>query len=203
MPTAPLTLAAADHAWLRMDSAQNLVVIHLAFVFAGPLRLGEVGRRIEAHLLPHHQFTHRVQRGWLRARWVRDDCFDMRRHLSEIVLGHGLGTTELKAWMSVQACEPLPADRPLWQATLVHGVDGGSALVMRVHHSLADGVSLMDLISGMTDIADGAQFVEPAHASEREALTPSVMLRRAPSVLSDAMTMLFMRRDKMSRLKGE
>jgi WS/DGAT/MGAT family acyltransferase len=85
----------------------------------------------------------------------------------------------------------------------VHGVDGGSALVMRVHHSLADGVSLMDLISGMTDIAEGAQFVEPARASQREALTPSVLLRRAPSVLSDAMTMLFMRRDKPSRLKGE
>jgi diacylglycerol O-acyltransferase len=196
-------MSSADHAWLRMDSPQNLVVIHLAFVFSGVLSLDGVRRKLLARLLDHHQFTHRVQRGWLRARWVRDDAFHIDRHLAELTLPAGSGSKELKAWMSGEACKPLATDRPLWLATLVQQVDGRSALVMRVHHSLADGVSLMDLISGMTDIADGAQFTEPAQASEREALTPAVLLRRAPSVLSDALTMLFMRRDKPSKLKGE
>jgi len=196
-------MSSADHAWLRMDSPENLVVIHLAFVFAGTLAKAAVRDKLQTRLLPFHQFTHCVKRGWLRSRWVPDEHFHLDRHLGEFSLPPGSGTKELKAWMSGEACKPLANDRPLWLATLVHGVDGRSALVMRVHHSLADGVSLMDLISGMTDIADGAQFVEPARASEREALTPSVMLRRAPSVLSDAMTMLFMRRDKRSRLKGQ
>ncbi len=196
------TMSSPDHAWLRMDSPENLVVIHLAFVFEGELPLAAVRHKLQTRLLAHHQFTHRVQRGWLRSHWVADPLFSIERHLHEMRLPAGSGHKELKAWMSGEACKPLAADRPLWLATLVHGVDGRSALVMRVHHSLADGVSLMDLISGMTDIAPGERYVEPAHASQRLALTPGVVLRHAPQVLADAMTMIFMRRDKPSRIKG-
>lgn len=196
------TMSSADHAWLRMDCPENLVVIHLAFVFAEVLSLEAVRARLRSRLLPHHQFTHRVQRGWLRSRWVPDEHFHIDRHLQQMSLPPGSGAKELKAWMSGEACKPLPTDRPLWLATLVHGVDGRCALVMRVHHSLADGVSLMDLVGGMTDVADGAERVEPAHPAQRSALTPALMLRRAPQVLADAATMLFMRRDRPSRLKG-
>ncbi len=196
------TMKSADHAWLRMDSPENLVVIHLAFLFEAPLTLAAVRSKLQARLLPFHQFTHRARRGWLRSHWVPDAQFHIDRHLSEMHLPDGSGAKELKTWMSGEACKPLAADRPLWLATLVHNVDGRSALVMRVHHSLADGVSLMDLISGMTDVAPGAQFKEPARASERLALTPGVIVRHAGRVLADTATMLFMRRDKRSKLKG-
>jgi WS/DGAT/MGAT family acyltransferase len=197
------TMNPADHAWLRMDSAENLVVIHLAFMFVAPLSLQAVRAKLEARLLPFHQFTHRVQRGWLRSHWVPDEQFHIGRHLTEMHLPEGSGSKELKAWMSGEACKPLAKDRPLWVATLVHNVEGRSALVMRVHHSLADGVSLMDLISGMTDIAEGAHYVEPARASERLSLTPGVIVRHIGSVLADTATMLFMRKDKPSKIKGE
>ena len=197
------TMASADHAWLRMDCAENLVVIHLAFVFAAELSLAAVRERLQSQLVPHHQFTHRAVRGWLRSHWVVDERFSIDRHLSEHCLPVGSGVRELKAWMSGQACQALPDDRPLWQATLVRGIDGRSALVMRVHHSLADGVSLMDLIGGMTEIADGEHFIAPACASPRDALSARVLLMRAPRVLIDALQMLFMRRDRPSKLKGE
>jgi len=196
-------MSSADHAWFRMDCPENLVVIHLAFVFEGPLSLAAVREKLQTRLLPFHQFTHRVRRGWLRSHWVADERFSIERHLSEMHLPDGAGAKELKAWMSGEACKPLADDRPLWLATLVHGVDGRSALVMRVHHSVADGVSLMDLIGGMTDIAEGAHYVAPARASERQPLTPAVMLRHAARVAADAATMLFMRRDKASKLKGQ
>lgn len=202
MPTAR-PMNSADHAWLRMDSTENLVVIHLAFMFEAPLALAAVRAKLEARLLPFHQFTHRVRRGWLRSTWVPDERFHIDRHLSEMHLPDGSGSKELKTWMSSEACKPLATDRPLWLATLVHNVDGRSALVMRVHHSLADGVSLMDLISGMTDIAEGSHYVEPARASERLALTPAVILRHAAAVLADTATMLFMRKDKRSKIKGQ
>jgi WS/DGAT/MGAT family acyltransferase len=195
-------MAPADHAWLRMDCPENLVVIHLAFVFERELPLEAVAQRLHAQLKRHHQFTHRVQRGWWRAWWIADEAFAIERHLSEHRLEDSAGRTELQAFMSAQAPHPLPSDRPLWQATLVHGVDGGSALVMRVHHSLADGVSLMDLISGMTDVADGEPKVAPARAADREDLSVGTALKRAPRVLADALRMLFMRRDKRSALKG-
>ena len=39
-----------------------------------------------------------------------------------------------QAWMSAGAGVPLPAGRPLWQASLVQGMHGGSVPVMRAHH---------------------------------------------------------------------
>jgi WS/DGAT/MGAT family acyltransferase len=196
-----LPMASADHAWLRMDSIANLVVIHLAFVFEREVPYDAVRARLQVRFA-HHQFTHRVRRGWRRAFWTPHEPFAVDRHLDVVRLPAGSGLPELQALMSRQASSPLPPDRPLWDATLVHGVDGRSALVMRVHHSVADGVSLMALIGAMTDLAPGVQAVEPAHAGQRAALTAGVLLARAPRVAADAARMLFMRRDAPSALKG-
>jgi WS/DGAT/MGAT family acyltransferase len=133
---------------------------------------------------------------------VPDAQFSIARHLQELRLPDGSGKAELKTWMASQAHLPLPADRPLWQAALVHGVEGGSALVLRVHHSLADGISLMSLIGRLTDIAEGEFQVAPARAAEREDLSLKLLLRRAPQALADAAHMVFMRRDRRSSLKG-
>jgi WS/DGAT/MGAT family acyltransferase len=195
-------MASADYALLRVAGHANLV-IPLAFVFSAELSRTAVRENLQTRLAPYHQFTHRIERRWLRAHWVPDAAFSIDRHLDELRLPPGSGVEELKAWMSGEVCKPLANDRPLWKATLVHEVDGRSALVMRVHHSLADGMSLMDLISRMTDIAQGAKLVQPARASQREDLGVGVLLRRAPRVLADALQMLFMRKDRSTKLKGQ
>jgi diacylglycerol O-acyltransferase / wax synthase len=42
--------------------------------------------------------------------------------------------------------------RPLWELTLVEGVeDGGTALIVKVHHSLSDGVSGVRMPAVMAD----------------------------------------------------
>jgi len=196
-------MAAADHAWLRMDTPGNLVVIHLAFVFAGALTLPALHLRLRERLLGYAQFTHRIERHWASARWVADEAFDLSRHVSELQLAPGSTRETLQAWMSTQAPLPLPADRPLWQATLVHGIeDGRCALVMRVHHSLADGMSLMHVIAGLTDIAEGAQPVEPARTALRRELDVATAVRRAPRVLLDALRLIFIPGDRRTLLKG-
>ena len=40
-------------------------------------------------------------------------------------------------------------DRPLWELTLVEGTEGGpAALVLKIHHSLSDGVGGMRMLRG-------------------------------------------------------
>ena len=50
--------------------------------------------------------------------------------------------------------------RPLWEFTLIEGLDGPdgerAAFVMKVHHSLTDGVGGMELLSHLVDIARDA-----------------------------------------------
>ena len=48
---------------------------------------------------------------------------------------------------------PLPPARPLWQFHLVERYDGGSALVVRIHHCYADGIALVRVMLSMTDAA--------------------------------------------------
>jgi len=196
-------MSSVDYALWRAAGHGNLV-IPLLMVFSAELSRDAVRENLQTRLALYHQFTHRIERRWwLRAHWVPDPAFSIDKHLDELRFPAGSGAEELKTWMSGEVCKPLANDRPLWKATLVHGIDGRSALVMRVHHSLADGMSLMGLISHMTDITQGAPLMEPARVSQREALSIGVLLRRAPRVLADALQMVFMRKDRSTKLKGQ
>jgi diacylglycerol O-acyltransferase len=194
-------LSSADHTLLRMGERQNLVV-PLALVFSAELSRAAVRENLEMRLASFYQFTHRIERRWLSAHWVLDKPFSIDKHLNEVRLPPGSGLEEFRAWLSREVTKPLANDRPLWQATLVHDIDGCSALLMRVHHSLADGMSLMNLISRITDVAQGTQFVEPARSSERKDLSVGMVLRCAPRVLADTLQMIFMRRDQTDQLRG-
>lgn len=66
---------------------------------------------------------------------------------------------------------PLHPSRPLWQIHLlrVRSEEAASSLVMRVHHSLGDGVSLMSLLLACTRKASDSQSLPtiPRHTSTR------------------------------------
>jgi WS/DGAT/MGAT family acyltransferase len=46
---------------------------------------------------------------------------------------------------------PLDRSRPLWDAYLLDGYGAGSAVLMRIHHSVADGIALGRVLLGMAD----------------------------------------------------
>jgi WS/DGAT/MGAT family acyltransferase len=51
----------------------------------------------------------------------------------------------------------LPRDRPLWRAVLISGAEGGtSALLLILHHALADGLGGLAVLSHLLDDADSA-----------------------------------------------
>ena len=58
------------------------------------------------------------------------------------------------------ASMPLDHSLPLWQAYVVDDVEGGSALITRCHHCMADGTAMMTVTQRLFDPAPGAQ----AHA---------------------------------------
>jgi diacylglycerol O-acyltransferase / wax synthase len=194
-------LSSADHTLLRMGDHQNLVV-PLALVFSAEVPREAVRENLEKRLAPFYQFTHRIERRWLSAQWVLDEAFSIDNHFTEVRLPPGSGPKEFRDWLSREITRPLDNNRPLWQATLVHNIEGCSALLMRVHHSLADGMSLMNLVSCLTDLAQGAQRVEPARSSERKDLSVGVLLRHAPRVVADAWHIIFMRKDQTNQFRG-
>lgn len=73
---------------------------------------------------------------------IDDDDFDITRHLRFRMLDQPGDQHQLDAVIGKVTGTPLPIDRPLWELTVVEGLEGGQiAFVMKIHHALADGVA--------------------------------------------------------------
>jgi diacylglycerol O-acyltransferase len=58
--------------------------------------------------------------------------------------------------------QPLDRDRPLWEAWLVEGLEGGRwALVFKVHHCMVDGIAGVELLTVMLDLEVDAEIGDP------------------------------------------
>jgi diacylglycerol O-acyltransferase / wax synthase len=106
-------------------------------------------------------------------RWVVDPGFDIRYHVRWV---HAPGEGTLRDVLDL--AEPLAMQgfdraRPLWEFTVVEGVEGGrSAIIMKIHHSITDGVGAVKLYMSLVDLERDAppQPMPEAPAPERPGL---------------------------------
>lgn len=96
--------------------------------------------------------------------WVEDPDFDLARHLHWRAAPRPGTATELAAVVAEIAATQLPRDRPLWDLTVVDGLESGQvAFVIKLHHSLADGGAAVALLENAFIVDDADAFVEVAH----------------------------------------
>lgn len=78
-----------------------------------------------------------------RPSWRADPEFDFGHHVRHVELAGAGDERELLDYVALAHQEPYDRTRPLWQITLIGGVDGDrSALLMKLHHSIADGYGM-------------------------------------------------------------
>jgi WS/DGAT/MGAT family acyltransferase len=78
-------------------------------------------------------------------RWVETE-FDLSLHLHRMESPSPHTAATVVEYARLQAMTGFDRSRPLWQFTLIEHVDGDrAALVMKVHHSLTDGIGGMQL----------------------------------------------------------
>jgi diacylglycerol O-acyltransferase / wax synthase len=178
----------ADAAWLHMDRPTNHMIVNSVMWFDEPVDWERLRRLYEERLLaPYPRFRQRpVERrlplGSLR--WEEDPDFDLERHLIPVRLPEPGGRAELHRYVSEHMSRPLDRDRPLWQAHLIDGFDGGSAVYTRIHHSVADGIALVRLLLSMTDDQpDGGLFQPPSASVDVD----RGLIDRAGSLVSGAL----------------
>lgn len=79
--------------------------------------------------------------------WSPDPNFDLSYHLQHVRVPEGGRLEDLYAIASVLAARPLDPQRPQWEAMLVGGLPGGqAAYVLKGHHSLTDGLGMIQLL---------------------------------------------------------
>ena len=152
-------LSAAFLAAEDVDPSSTLVIGSCA-VLPGPApTLDELRAHVGGRLDLAPRYRQRLRRTALDLRapgWADDPVFDVERHVRETsVVAPGFDA-EL-ADVVAEVMEPrMDRDHPLWDITLVNGLSGGRwALICRVHHALADGVSGTELLRVVYDV-DGA-----------------------------------------------
>lgn len=147
-------MSKVDTAWLRMDGEHNLMMIVGVWILQPGLKLQEVSDRIESRLLKFPRFGQRVQQDATGASWVADEDFRIERHVVAEVLpraAKGQAQMALQNRLAELAMEPLDIKHPLWQFRLVEDYQGGSALMCRIHHCIADGLALIAVTQSMVD----------------------------------------------------
>jgi WS/DGAT/MGAT family acyltransferase len=143
-----------DAAWLHMEDPTNLMLITGVMSFYDKLDFGELKALVEDRLLPFERFRQKVVESplpGLGPRWVDDPTFNLHSHLQRAALPDPGGQSELQEMVSILMSTPLDFSKPLWQFLYIENYRGGSALVARLHHCIADGIALVRLLLSMTD----------------------------------------------------
>jgi diacylglycerol O-acyltransferase / wax synthase len=148
-----------DTAWLRMDCDANLMMIIGVWQLSPGVKYAAVCERIENTLLKYDRFRQRVLEDAGGATWVEDRNFDLRNHvvlekLPKVAKGHA--QEALQDRVAELATQRLDPKRPLWQIHLIEdylGPDGvrGSAMIVRIHHCIADGIALISVTMSLVD----------------------------------------------------
>ncbi|MBI4987598.1 MAG: wax ester/triacylglycerol synthase family O-acyltransferase [Rhodocyclales bacterium] len=149
-------ISPVDTAWLRMDRPTNLMMIVGIMMFDGPMDYARLRRTLEARLLPYRRFRQKVVHDATGAWWEDDADFDLDCHLHHAALPAGDQKVELQKMAAELMSTPLDPNRPLWSYHLVDKYDGGSALVVRIHHCIADGIALIGVMLSLTDSSPDA-----------------------------------------------
>jgi diacylglycerol O-acyltransferase / wax synthase len=97
----------------------------------------------------------RVRSSWFppgQARWEEDPEFSADDHVHTHHLPSPGDRGQLGELVSELLAEPLDLTRPLWELHLIAGLDGGRfAVLVKLHHALADGATAVELGLGLLD----------------------------------------------------
>lgn len=86
-------------------------------------------------------------------RWTYDPHFDLGWHLRRVRAPHPRSRDTVLELARHAAMSAFDRARPLWELTLIEGFKGGRAvLLLKLHHSLSDGVGGMRLLSLLCDL---------------------------------------------------
>ena len=144
----------ADNFWYCMDDPTNLMVITAFMEFKEPLDFNRFYATIESRLASFPRFQKRVVRpksGVGMPTWKVDPNYDLRFHLQRVALpdpGDKAGLQEMLANLMIT---PLDPNRPLWQVHLIEKYGKGCVLFYKIHHCIADGISLMHVLLSTAD----------------------------------------------------
>ncbi len=169
--------------YMEADPLLRSTVVSVA-VLDGPPDMARLLDRAERATRVAPGFRHKVVQAPLRLanpRWVADPEFDLGFHVRHIAAPAPGTLTQVLDYACQTGMAGFDRQRPLWELTVVDGLDGGrAALILKVHHALTDGVGGMELAQALFDIDAHAEPAGPMpEAPQPERLSTVDLVRDA------------------------
>jgi WS/DGAT/MGAT family acyltransferase len=94
--------------------------------------------------------------------WADDENFEIGYHVRHAAVPKPGKARQLRLLAGRIFAQRLDRDRPLWEAWLLEGIDGGRwALLSKVHHAMVDGIGGSDLMTVLFDLSPDAEREAP------------------------------------------
>ncbi len=157
-------LTSLDAVFLYLERKECPMHIGSTSVFESSLNVEDLKKHIEdrLHLIPRYgQLVKPDPFNIAHPTWEYDENFDINRHIFEIKKKKKVSLKELPLIAGEILTPCLDRTKPLWELHIINGLENGqSAMVAKVHHCMADGISGVDLIKIIFDISPEPQKVE-------------------------------------------
>lgn len=179
-------LSGADAAFLYLERKEIPLHIACVSIFEGTIPFDEFVANIQSklHLIPRYRqiaVSPPFHIGYPAWEWFPE--FDITQHIFKVRLEPPGGEAELEELAGRLLSQVMDRRKPLWDIHVVEGLKGGrSALIPRVHHALADGISgaaLLKIIfdstpEGSRAIRKPPRFHPPAPPPSEDSFTNAI-----------------------------
>ena len=127
------------------------------------------------HLLePFRRKLVQVPLGLDRPYWLNDPDFDLDFHVRHIAIPAPGDMEQLSAQVARIISRPCDRSRPLWEAYVMEGLEGGDfAILTKVHHATIDGASGVELLTTILDSSPEGDDVPVDPGTWRPGSAPS------------------------------
>jgi diacylglycerol O-acyltransferase len=195
----PRRLTSHDTVFLHWERPEQPMHVAEIMVYEGRITADDMVAMLEErmHLLPQYrQKIVPAPLGVAHPTWEDDPRFDVRNHVDERDLPAPGDERALSRTCGELFCELLPRDRPVWHLTVLRGyAEGGTVIFLKLHHSMVDGVSSVELIDLLHSTERGAPPPRPPAAPWQPRPVPGTLERLRHAVADQIGTALDVARE--------
>lgn len=188
-----------DLAWFRMESQTNPMMITVLIRFAGQVNYERLVADLGAAVKRFRRLRQRIvlpTQKFRRPYWDDLPNFRAEDNMDRTVLPLPMDEKAVERLVNEKMNTALDFTLPLWKLTLVDNHPEGSIVIVRLHHCIADGISLMRVLSTMTHPSTEVSSVQmqidsPLQAQQKDIPNSGQgILSRKPNVI-DMVTAIF------------
>lgn len=165
-------LTTLDAGFLKAEDADPRVSLAIGglAVLDGPLPDTEsLTATLAQRIAACPRFTERLRSrpfDFAAPHWEDDPDFDLAHHLRRIAVPQPGDDPEVFRLVADVMSRRLDRSRPLWEIWVIEGLAHGRwAMLMKVHHCIADGIATAHMLAGLSDHGAGDSFAGKIRAA--------------------------------------